>query len=247
MERSFVPEEKEVRKGSMFLDTAHSNHLKCFICQIRKVRLYNVKPKTVAFAFKYFEMVIRTHARLCGRHFKVGGDEDDIRESEYDKIPSSRKYYTNEQVKMLRTLSQFVSFSKTETIFEPFKNLESLNEAHCKLITSWTKEEFIRFSSFLTSWKKSEGRDKNEIIALYRYYMKNGLTQATIAILRGNTTQRQVSRYLEQMRICIYDDFVPFFLGIINRSRDFFLQHQTPTCKMIFNLEDDVLVINADG
>lgn len=245
MDRNFVREDEEYRIGFTILNTARSNHLKCFICNRGKQKLFEAPAKTIAFAFKYFELVIKTHARLCGRHSKEG--ENDIRESEYDKITTSRKYYPNETVKMFRTLSEFVSFSKTETIFEPFKNLETLTEAHCKLITSWTKVEFIRFSSFLTSWKKSEGREKNEIIALYRYYMKKGLTQATIAILRGNTTQRQVSRYLEQMRLCIYDDFVPFFLGIINRSRDFFLKHQTPTCKIIFDLKDDVLVINADG
>ena len=240
-------EKKEIEvKGFTYLDTAHSNHLKCFICNAAKVRLYKAPAKSIAFAFKYFELVIKTHARICGRHYK-DGVTDEICDSQYDRIATTRKLYANQTVALFRTLSEFVSFVVTETIFEPFNNLDRLTEDHCKLITSWSIADFTRFSNFLTSWKKSDGRGKNEIIALYRYYMKKGLSQATIAILRGDTTQRQVSRYLEQMRNCIYNDFVPYFLGISNRSREYFLSHQTPTCRIIFDFDNQKLVICADG
>lgn len=232
------------RRGFTLLETAPSGHTKCFICGRKKERLYRTPKKSIAFAFKYFELVIKTHARLCGRHFT---DENEIKRADYELINTKKKYYTNENVNMLRTLSDFIKFSPDDTIFEPFNNMNSLEETHCKLITSWSKDDFIRFSSYLTSWRDSFGRKKNETIALYRYYMKTGLTQTTIALLRGNTTQRDVSRYLEQMRKCILNDFVGHFLGIKCRSKEFFLAHQTPTCKYIFNLTDDTLVLIADG
>jgi hypothetical protein len=236
----------EERKGFTLLDTAPSSHYKCFICGRKNTaeKLQMTPKKSIAFAFKYFELVIKTHSRMCGRHFS---EDNEIRIEEYDFINRKKMYYTNEYVRMLRTLSEFVKFSTNNTIFEPFNNTNSLEESHCKMITSWSKDEFILFASYLTSWKESNGRKKNEIIALYRYYMKTGLTQSTIALLRGNTTQRDVSRYLEQMRKCISDDFVDHFLGIKNRPKEFFLAHQTPTCKEIFALDDDTLVLIADG
>jgi len=238
-------QEEISRRGFTILDTAGSNHLSCFICGRRREKLYVAPSKSIAFAYKYLGLVIKTHARLCSRH--LINDNSEIRESEFINIHSTRRYFPHETVRMFDLFCKFLNLEETPTIFEPFKNLNTLNEFHCKQITSWTVSEFIRFSSYLTSWKKSDGRDKDEIIALYRYYMKKGLTQATVAILRGNTSQREISRYLEQMRHCINQDFVPYFIGIVNRNREFFLSHQTPTCKIIFKLSDEILVLLADG
>ena len=150
-------DQEEERRGFTILKTAHSNHRKCFICNAANIRLYKTPKKSIAFAFKYFEMVIKSHARVCGRHLD---SNIEIKETDYDLIVTTRKYYTNETVALFRTLSEYVKFPENQTIFEAFNNLDTLTESHCKLITSWSVDEFIRFSNFLTSWKKSQGRQK---------------------------------------------------------------------------------------
>ena len=119
----------EERKGFTLLDTAPSSHYKCFICGRKNTaeKLQMTPKKSIAFAFKYFELVIKTHSRMCGRHFS---EDNEIRIEEYDFINRKKMYYTNEYV----------------TIFEPFNNTNSLEESHCKMITSWSKDEFILFA-----------------------------------------------------------------------------------------------------
>jgi hypothetical protein len=73
------------------------------------------------------------------------------------------------------------------------------------------------------------------------------MTQKNLALIFGkNITQRCISRYLDQIRLAIYKDFVPFYLGA-DRERNFFLRYNTVMTQNIFGLENDILVFVADG
>ena len=108
-------------------------------------------------------------------------------------------------------------------MFSYFKEVDLLTEEHCKKITGWSKSEFLRFSGYVKQTKESKNRSKYQLLALYRYWLRKGVDQFTLAnLFSKDSTQRKISHYLEQIRIAINKDFVPFFLGTSNKNRDFF-------------------------
>lgn len=73
------------------------------------------------------------------------------------------------------------------------------------------------------------------------------MNQKDLALLFGPATkQRQISHYLNQARIAIVKNFVPNFLGS-NKDREFFLHFILKLTHTLHDLEDDVLVLVADG
>jgi hypothetical protein len=67
-----------------------------------------------------------------------------------------------------------------------------------------------------------------------------------MAMFKTNTSQQEISSYLSQIRHAINKDFVPFFLGAKHKSRDFFLDHNTPTAIELYNIKDQLVVV-VDG
>ena len=125
--------------------------------------------------------------------------------------------------------------------------METLEDQHCKKITGWSKIEFQRFCDLITSINNTNKRSKEQLIALYRYWLHNGMHQRDLALLFGNnTTQRKISSYLSQIRTAIFKDFVPLFLGA-NKSRDYYLRFNTIMTQSLHEIDEDVLVLIADG
>jgi hypothetical protein len=54
---------------------------------------------------------------------------------------------------------------------------------------------------------------KAAINAKYRFWLFKGIDQTFLAVFKTITDQQQISRYLEQIRIAIEIDIVPFFLS----------------------------------
>jgi hypothetical protein len=131
-------------------------------------------------------------------------------------------------------------------IFDAFKNMASLEEDICNKITGWSKKEFARFSKYLNNIRDTAGRNKEQLIAIYRFWLKKGLDQSTLAMLKCNTTQQQISHYLSQIRNAINIEFVPKFLGA-NKDREYFLKHNTQSVKILHDFTDDMLAVIADG
>ena len=65
-------------------------------------------------------------------------------------------------------------------------------------------------------------------------------------MFKSNTSQQQISHYLAQIRKAMNEEVVPLFLGA-NKSKKFFLNHNTESVKVLHNLQDDVLAIVVDG
>ncbi|CAF1002629.1 unnamed protein product [Brachionus calyciflorus] len=129
-------------------------------------------------------------------------------------MPFKNGYFCSREIKIVENSS-----IKDSKIFEKFKDIQLLNESDCLKITGWTLKEFLKFSNFITSINETNGRTKEQLIALYRYWLRKGLDQFSLSLLFGNnTSQNQISSYLSQIREAIYKDFVPFFLGC-NKER----------------------------
>jgi hypothetical protein len=98
----------------------------------------------------------------------------------------------------------------------------------------------------ITRINDTDGRTKEQLIAIYRYWLAKGLDQCTLALLKSNTDQRHISAYLEQIRVAMNEEIVPLFLGA-NKSKEFFLKHNTDSVKALYELKEDVLAVVVDG
>ena len=132
-------------------------------------------------------------------------------------------------------------------IFDIFENFSELSEDECFKITGWNKNQFSKFLKLITSIYDTENRSKEQLIALYRYWLRKGVDQFTLSKLFNNgITLQQISHYLSQIRAAIYKEFVPLFLGA-KKPRKFFVEHCNITKKHLHDLKDDDLAIVADG
>jgi len=61
-----------------------------------------------------------------------------------------------------------------------------------------------------------------------------------------NQRQRLISDYLQQIRVAINNEFVPYFLGA-TKSRQFFVAHNNTTTKILHELDDDDLAVVVDA
>ena len=91
--------------------------------------------------------------------------------------------------------------------------MPELCEKLCKEITGWNRAEFDKFSQYVIFVRDTSGRTKEELIAIYRYWLMKGLDTSTLALLRCNTSQQQISFSLAQIREALNKNIVPEFLG----------------------------------
>ena len=238
--------EHEVRR-QVELYKACSTHKHCLMCK-SKNGLHKIKPESIIFAYKYYGTIIKQDSYCCNRHFLRNGE---IKHEDFIKISRQKHFFDKDAIRVLDF--SFMNEEKlqiqiTETcgVFDKFKNLSSLEEDLCKKITGWTKNELVRFSNYIKNIRDSAGRTKEQLIAIYRYWLKKGLDQTTLAMLKSNTTQQQISHYLSQIRSAMNEEFVPKFLGA-NKGKEVFLQHNTQSVKILHDFTDDMLAVIADG
>jgi len=81
---------------------------------------------------------------------------------------------------------------------------------------------------------------------MYRYWLRKGLDQYSLALLKTQSSQQQMSHYLSSIRIAINKDFVKYFLGSEN-NRDFFLRHNNISTIKLHQLNNEELAIFADA
>ena len=72
-----------------------------------------------------------------------------------------------------------------------------MDDEFCFKITRWNKKQFIKFSNYITSIYDTEGRTKEQLLALYRFWLRKGINQCTLAMFKNNASQQQVSHYLK--------------------------------------------------
>ena len=221
----------------VLVKTAYSSHKKCLICG-QRTNLRQIKLDSIVYAWSKHKILIKHHDRTCCRHIDSNGL---ILHDWFTRIRTREINYGIETIRRM----DFLSSSSSCMILEKFKNIDTLTDEHCLKITGWKKEEFKKFSKYITTINSTSGRTKDELIALYRYWLLNGLNQKIIALFK-NCSQQDVSRYLNQIRVAINNEFVPFFLGA-NRSRKFYLNHTSQLVKSLYVLRKKDLAVVADG
>lgn len=218
-------------------ETAYSSHKKCFICG-RKKNLKKVNRESIILGFKTHHIIIKTHARLCAAHLDNNGV---IKESEFKSIPTKYQTLAPESSLLMTALSNCQS-----GIFDLFQNINNVTEELCQKITGWSKMQLIKFSKYITSIYDTSGRTKEQLIVIYRYWLRKGLDQTSLAMFKNRTSQNQISHYLTQIREAINKDFVPYYLGS-TKNRDFFLKHNNITTSELHCMKADQLAIFVDA
>ena len=99
-----------------------------------------------------------------------------------------------------------------------FKDMNALHENVCKKITGWTKLQFSNFAKLITTVKDTNGRTKEQLIAIYRYWLSKGLDQCTLALLKSNTTQQQISHLSAQIKLQLIMNLFQNILGQIKEE-----------------------------
>jgi hypothetical protein len=229
--------------GNNIIETASSYHDQCFICKRKtssRARLRKIRKESVIKAYLEHKILLKHHSRCCSEHLDENGL---IIPRIFSMIPTKPKYYSKQAKIMLNALDEL----KSKNVFDKFKDIAELTEAHCFKITRWSKDQFIRFSNFITSIYQTDGRTKEELIAIYRYWLRKGLDQCSLAMFKNKTSQQKISHYLSQIRVAINKDFVPFFLGVKSRNREFFVEHNNVTVTELYQMKNDELAIVVDG
>jgi hypothetical protein len=222
----------------IFLKTAYSSHKKCFICG-RKKNLKQVRRESIILCYKLSTIIIKDHARCCFGHLDKNGI---LKEEEIPFIPTKYLSYSKNETAIFSTLLN----CNQSGIFDTFRDINILSEELCKKVTGWSKSEFIKFSKYINSINDTAGRNKYQLIALYRYWLRKGLDQTSLAMFKNNTSQNQISHYLMQIREAINKDFVPFFLGS-KKNRCYYLKHNNVTTTELHCMKQDELAVFADA
>jgi hypothetical protein len=220
------------------IKTAYSSHKKCFICNEAK-SLHRIKKESIYNAFRKHFIIILPGTRSCNKHLQSNGQ---LSNDAYKIIPVKYSNYSDHYEIIYKNINS------SQSLFIKFSNFETLEDKECFEITRWTKDEFQRFSQFIVSINDNKYRSKNELIALYRYWLWKGIDHHSLSKLFGeNTNKQRISDYLSQIRVAINKDFVPFYLGSKNRNRGFFIKHNTQQTQELFQLNEDDLCLIADG
>ena len=236
----------EKAKG-IVLDIAMASHSHCLLCK-QKTGLHKVKAESILCAYQNFGVIIKYDSRCCKAHLD---EEGLIKMDEFFKLKNKSQYFDKNIINLLDYIilhSEKKQIELTDTcgVFDKFRNMPELDENLCLKITGWSRTEFDRFSQNITSIKDTAGRTKEELIAIYRYWLLKGLDQSTLSLLKCNTTQQQISHFLAQIREALNKDIVTKFLGA-KMGKEFFLNHNTTSVKILHDFKDETLAVIVDG
>lgn len=221
---------------------AISSHSKCFICKniLKSTKLHSVSHNTVKRAFKDFKIILKPNSRCCGRHID---HNKNLKEEEYRNIRTNIKSIKKRDLIIFKK-----ALDKKDAccIFDKFGDFDKLDDQLCIQVTGWNKEQFKRFSLFINNVNETKKRGLYELIAIYRFWLRKGAGQLTLSFLKSESTQQIISHYLDHIRMAIYKEFTPYFLGA-DKNREFYLQHNNLTTTTLHRMEKDVLAVIADG
>jgi hypothetical protein len=217
------------------IKTAYSSHKKCFICNEAK-SLHRIKKESIYNAFrKHFIIILPGTRSVLQSNGQLSNDA-------YKIIPVKYSNYSDHYEIIHKNINS------SQSLFIKFRNFETLEDNECFGITRWTKDEFERFIQFIVSTNDNKYRSKNELIALYRYWLWKGIDHHSLSkLFEENTNKQRISDYLSQIRVAINKGFVPFYLDSKNRNRGFFIKHSTQQTQELFQLKEDDLCLIADG
>ena len=151
-----------------------------------------LKSDSIISAYKNYALLIQKDTRSCNKHFDRNGHlnyEDLIK---IRKTPILLEKSPVELIDLCLTKTEKLETQLNDTcgIFDKFKDIASLDEELCFKITGWNRQDLIGFSAYIKTVRDTAGRTKDQLVAIYRYWMMKGLDQTTLSILKCNSSQQ---------------------------------------------------------
>ena len=148
------------------LQTAYLSHKKCFICRRANKKMYQVNRMSIEKALTKFKIFIKPNLRHCGVHLNENGYiSEEILQSINTKIIDDKSIFKGQH--FIKLLDLVVNINQKSGVFDKFKDLSSMDDEFCFKIARWNKKQFIKFSNYITIIYDTEGRTKEQLIALY--------------------------------------------------------------------------------
>ena len=166
------------------INIATNHNKKCLVCARKtnnKRKLNRITQKTISLIFIKYRILISSGSRICGSHLdKISGE---ILENEIKKIPTKFERFNGKLVGLLDCLTKVSKecfekekeYIKKKTIFDSFKNIDNLTNETCQKICGWSRQTFLDFCKHITRVRTSRNRNKYELIALFRYWLRKVL------------------------------------------------------------------------
>jgi hypothetical protein len=95
--------------------------------------------------------------------------------------------------------------------------------------------------------RSSNERSVCQALAVYLFWLKTGLDQKTISAHFDVIEQQDVSRYCQQVRKALNDDFVPLYPGANHLTREKWLIENNIVAKKLHTDDENQMVFIADG
>jgi hypothetical protein len=231
----------------VIITTALATRKHCLLSTKTK-GLRKIKAESIIHAYTKFGKFIKPHAVCCDDHLDLNGL---IKLDEFKNIKTRPQKFDKDSICMLNLCIQNFNIIKanlTEScgLFDKFLNMSQLEESLCFKVTGWNKLTFIQFAEYIKNIRDTAGRTKEQLIAIYLFWLRKGIDQSSLALFKNQTNQRQISHYLSQIRAAINSDFVPIYLGA-HKGREFFLRHNSKTAKVLHEMDDKTLAVVVDG
>ena len=77
----------------------------------------------------------------------------------------------------------------------------------------------------LVSLRDSKLRSRDQVLAVYLFWLKTGMNQQVIMAYFGIDSQQEISRYCKQARKSMEKDFLPKFIAAQHKSREEWISH----------------------
>ena len=238
---------KSMFNKSVDIPTALATRKHCLFCKQNK-GLRKISQKSIIYCYMNHGKFIKPHSVCCDSHLDQNGL---IKTDEFINMPTRLQKFDKDSIFMLNICIENLnkvqaSLMQSTGIFDKFLNIAELDDDLCKKITGWNKLTFITFADMITRIRDTTGRTKEQLIAIYMYWLRKGLDQSTLALFKNETSQRQISHYLFQIRTAINSEFVPKFLGA-KKGKEFFLKHNSKTTQVLHDMDSETLAVVVDG
>ena len=129
---------------------------------------------------------------------------------------------------------------KNSSFFDKFKTIELISDRDCHDFTGLEKQEFFKLSDSIISLRSSPDRVPSQVLAVYFFWLRTGLSQKIIATIFGIKSQQDVSRYCFQARAALQRDFLHLYMDFKHLTIHEWLSHNSNYVTDLFLTEPDL-------
>lgn len=180
--------------------------------------------------------------RCCSKHFiNKRFYEDDL------KLVRVHSLYTSIEVSDLTELLKNLSVRVDRDLFDRVSDY-TIDEKRLFVFTGLNWEQLIELREMLSSMRNSDSRDITQALVVFLLKLRSGNSNKMIASILGIEYSQRISDYVDSVIRSFKADILPIYFGLHAVPRETLIRdHTTAIAKKLHNLNDDQLLLIADG